>query len=136
MNFQKEINNMTDRALSKYKSAPIRKRTNEDRLKAVGNIYFLFSNGELKYIGQRQANGIKTRLDQHLFGKSFSVDHNNVQNGTISKWDKVKEELDRGKEITFKTILIEPDSLRTTIELELIARLKPEWNIQGKTMLI
>ena len=112
--------------------APIKNRTNEDRLNANGNIYFLLSDNQLKYIGQRQVKGIKTRLDQHLFGKSFSVDENNVQNGTVSKWNRVREELAKGKKITFKTILIEPDSLRTTIELELIIRLKPEWNIQGK----
>ena len=86
----------------------------------------------MKYIGQRQAKGIKTRLDQHLFGKSFSVNKNNVQNGTISKWNKVNVEIESGKLITFKTILIEPDNLRTTIELELINHFKPEWNIQGK----
>ena len=107
-------------------------RTQTDRLKAIGNIYFIYSNGILKYIGQRQSKGIKTRLDQHLFGKSFSLDEKNVQNGTISKWHKVKEEIDNKNKITFKTILIEPDNLRTTIELELIRKLAPEWNIQGK----
>jgi hypothetical protein len=110
----------------------MKNRTHEDRLNSIGNIYFIFSNSKLKYIGQRQAKGIKTRLDQHLFGKSYSVNENNVQIGTISKWHKIEEELEKGKEITFKTILINPDSLRTTIELELISRLIPEWNIQGK----
>ena len=133
MNFKKEIEEMTSKALVEYKDAPIKNRTNEDRLNAIGNIYFILSNNELKYIGQRQAKGIRTRLDQHLFGKSFSLNENNVQNGTISKWDKVEEEINNGNTITFKSILIEPDSLRTTIELELISRLKPDWNIQGKT---
>ena len=132
LNFQDEINKMTESALKEFENSAFYKRTNEDRLQAVGNIYFLFSNGVLKYIGQRQSNAIRTRLDQHLFGKSFSVDSNNVQNGTISKWDKVRSELENKNEITFKTILIEPDSFRTTIELELINRLNPEWNIQGK----
>lgn len=132
MNFQEEITRMTDEALNAYHDAPLKSRSDENRLSAVGNIYFLFSNGNLKYIGQRQSSAIKTRLDQHLFGKSFSVNENNVQNGTVSKWNKIQEELDNGNEITFKTILIEPDSLRTTIEQELIKRLNPEWNIQGK----
>jgi len=132
MNFEKDIEDMTDRAMEEYVNAQLNSRTHENRLSAVGNIYFLFSDNELKYIGQRQAKGIKTRLDQHLFGKSFSVDENNKQNGTVSKWHKVQEELNAGKDISFKTILIEPDTLRTTIELELISRLKPEWNIQGK----
>ena len=132
LNFSEEINQMTKRALVEYQNSTLKKRDNQDRLSAIGNIYFIFSDGILKYIGQRQAKGIRTRLDQHLFGKSYSVDQNNKQNGTISKWDKVKYELNIGKEINFKTILIEPDSLRTTIELELISLLKPDWNIQGK----
>ena len=132
LNFSEEINQMTKRALVEYENSTLKKRDNQDRLSAIGNIYFIFSDGVLKYIGQRQAKGIRTRLDQHLFGKSYSVDQNNKQNGTISKWDKVKYELNIGKEINFKTILIEPDSLRTTIELELISILKPDWNIQGK----
>ena len=132
MNFQIIINDITNQAISELEKSPIFQRTNEDRLKAVGNIYFLYSNGILKYIGQRQAIGIKTRLSQHLFGKSYSVDINNVQNGTVSKWNKVSEELEKGKEITFRTIHIEPDNLRTTIELELITHFKPKWNIQGK----
>ena len=84
------------------------------------------------YIGQRQSNGIKTRLDQHLFGKSYSVDANGKQNGTISKGHLVERELEKGNVIHFKIIHIQPDNLRTTIELELINRLKPEWNIQGR----
>ena len=123
---------MTDIVIDEFAKAPTLQRTSEDRLKAVGNIYMIFSNGNLKYIGQRQAKGIKTRLDQHLFGKSYSVDENNVQNGTISKWNLIKKEVDNGNTITFKTVLVQPDSLRTTIELELIRKLSPEWNIQGK----
>lgn len=123
---------MTEKAIKEFKNAELKERTNENRLSAIGNIYFLFSNKKLKYIGQRQSKGIKTRLDQHLFGKSYSVDDNGKQNGTISKWHLVKKELDNGNEISFKTILIEPDNLRTTIELEMIKKLNPEWNIQGK----
>jgi hypothetical protein len=132
MNFKKEIDEITKLAILELDKLKVYQRTNEDRLKAIGNIYFIYSNGEMKYIGQRQAKGIKTRLDQHLFGKSFSVDKNNVQNGTISKWNMVSAEIENGNKITFKTILIEPDNLRTTIELELINHFKPEWNIQGK----
>ncbi|MFT4669133.1 MAG: hypothetical protein ACI9M9_000069 [Flavobacteriaceae bacterium] len=132
MNFQNIINDITNQAIAELEKSPVFQRTNEDRLKAVGNIYFLYSNENLKYIGQRQANGIKTRLSQHLFGKSYSEDNNNVQNGTVSKWNKVNEELEKGKKITFRTIHIKPDSLRTTIELELINYFKPKWNIQGK----
>jgi len=132
MNFQKQVDQITDLAIEEFHKAPIKRRTKEDRLSAVGNIYFLFVEGELVYIGQRQAVGMKTRLNNHLFGSSYQVDENNVQNGTVSKWHLVQAALNKGQEITFKTILIQPDSLRTTIELELISRLCPEWNIQGK----
>jgi hypothetical protein len=132
MNFKKEIDEITKLAILELDKLKVYQRTNEDRLKAIGNIYFIYSNGEMKYIGQRQAKGIRTRLDQHLFGKSFSVDKNNVQNGTISKWNRVSTEIENGNKITFKTILIKPDNLRTTIELQLINHFKPEWNIQGK----
>ncbi|MDT0691574.1 hypothetical protein RM549_17415 [Salegentibacter sp. F188] len=126
---------MTNQVLKQMEKSPFLNRTNEDRLKAKGNIYFIYSDGELKYIGQRQAKGIKTRLDQHLFGKSYSVNERNIQNGTVSKWHLVKIELENEKEITFKAVTVEPDNLRTTIELELISRLRPEWNIQGKSRL-
>lgn len=132
MNFQNEIDQITDLAMIEYHNAPFKNRTHEDRLSSIGNIYFLFADGVLKYIGERQAVGIKTRLNNHLFGSSFRVNENNVQTGTVSKWHLVNEAISQGKVITFKTILIEPDSLRTTIELELISRLRPEWNIQGK----
>ncbi len=132
MNFKSEIDIITKKSLVEFEKAEFKKRSNENRLNAIGNIYFLFSNNELKYIGQRKANYIKVRLDQHLFGKSYSVDKNGKQNGTISKWNKVLTEIEKGNKISFKTILIKPDSLRTTIELELIKKLNPEWNIQGK----
>tara|TARA_B100000795_G_C22482551_1_gene317198 strand:+ start:199 stop:603 length:405 start_codon:yes stop_codon:yes gene_type:complete len=132
LQFQQQINEMTKKAIEEFESAVLKERTDENRLNAIGNIYFLFSNKELKYIGQRQSKGIKTRLNQHLFGKSYSINQEGKQDGTISKWNLVKKELDIGNHIHFKTIHIIPDNLRTTIELEMINKLKPEWNIQGK----
>jgi hypothetical protein len=132
LQFQQQINEMTKKAIEEFESAVLKERTDENRLNAIGNIYFLFSNKELKYIGQRQSKGIKTRLNQHLFGKSYSINQEGKQNGTISKWNLIKKELDIGNHIHFKTIHIIPDNLRTTIELEMINKLKPEWNIQGK----
>lgn len=41
----------------------------------------------------------------------------------------MKHEIDHGKEISFKVIHVKPETLRTTIELELIEKLKPIWNI-------
>ena len=132
LDFQEQIDEMTDKAFSEFEKADFKERSHEARSSAFGNIYFLFSNKKLMYIGQRQSRGIRTRLDQHLFGKSYSVDANGKQNGTISKWHLVERELEKGNDIHFKTIHIQPDNLRTTIELELINRLKPEWNIQGR----
>lgn len=132
INFQSEIESLVIKALTMYEQAPLKDRTNKDRLSAVGNIYFIHCNNLLVYIGQRKTSGIKVRLDQHLFGKSYRVNENNVQCGTISKWDKVNIELEKGNTITFKTILVKPESLRTTIEEELIGRLKPNWNVHGK----
>ena len=63
MNFKKEIDEITKQAIGELDKVKFYQRTKEDRLKAIGNIYFLYSNGEMKYIGQRQAKGIKTRLD-------------------------------------------------------------------------
>jgi len=132
MNFNKEIKKITDLVAHEFKQVPFVSRTNENRLNAIGNIYMIYSNKELMYIGQRQAKGLKTRLAQHLYGKSYSVDENNIQNGTISKWNLVLQEINKGNEITSKAVLIEPDTLRRTIELELIKIFKPKWNIQGK----
>lgn len=130
LDFSDEINKMTENSIKEYERAPFKQRTKKDRLSASGNIYFIFSNKVLKYIGQRHSESIKTRLNNHLFGSSYKVDKNGKQIGTVSKWHKVKEELDKGNEITFKTILIKPESLRKAIELELISKLDSKWNIQ------
>ena len=71
MNFQDQINEMTDQVLVAIEKAPILRRTNEDRLKTKGNIYFIFSNGQLKYIGQRQARVSKLDLHNIPLGNHF-----------------------------------------------------------------
>ena len=53
---------MVKLALKNYENAPMYKRSQENRLKAVGNIYFLFSDYELKYIGQRNLKELKLDL--------------------------------------------------------------------------
>lgn len=130
MDYQKQVKEIVNKALTEYEQAI--EYEIEDIEKAEGNVYFLCSNGDLKYIGQREAKGIKERLKNHLLGSGFKTDENNKQTGTGSKWDKVENELNQGKKMTFKTILIKPDSLRTTVELELIKYFSPEWNEHGK----
>lgn len=53
MNFKKEIDEITKQAITELDKVKFNQRTKENRLKAIGNIYFLYSNGEMKYIGQR-----------------------------------------------------------------------------------
>ena len=50
---------MTAKAVTEFENAELNERTHESRLNAVGNIYFLFSNNKLKYIGQRQTQTFK-----------------------------------------------------------------------------
>lgn len=91
-----------------------------------GNIYFIYADDELKYIGQRKIKDIKSRLQNHFTG-------NGEKHGTGSQWKKFSAEKESGSRMTFKTITVAPDSFRTTIEEELIKRLEPDWNSQGKT---
>ena len=42
LNFSEEISQMTKRALVEYENSTLKKRDNQDRLSAIGNIYFIF----------------------------------------------------------------------------------------------
>ncbi len=81
------------------------------------NIYALWtrkkstSEWTLKYIGQRTTTACWRRVSEHLF---------HVYHGTESKLERVREALRNGHEIGVTAILVEPDSLRLTVEDELI----------------
>lgn len=99
------------------------------------NIYALWTRGAtsdgwtLRYIGQRSVRGSirggTSRLSEHLF---------RVHPRTQSQLERVRGALAEGLEIGVTGILVEPDSLRLTIEDELIACAKLRarlWNRKG-----
>jgi hypothetical protein len=65
-----------------------------------GNIYGLYVNDELKYIGERQKGNLTNRLNTHFHC---------CPEGTKSKLDKVKEAFSEKNKVSYKTLLIEPD---------------------------
>ena len=107
--------------LSEQKSKAIEE--SKDLKPRQANIYFIYVDGELKYIGQRKMANCGQRLRQHLI---------KCPKGTGSKRDLVQEAIDKGQKVTFKTLLVDVDAFRTAIEEEFIRIEKPEWNIHGK----
>ncbi len=82
------------------------------------NIYCIYSSldkikWDLKYIGTRKRGNLKTRLSNHLLGKSIAT-------GTKSKFHFIEEELKKKKHISIKVISIKEDSLRMFFEEKLI----------------
>ena len=101
-------------------------------MNAVGNVYALYVDGELVYIGKSKALLIKQRLNGHLYGSGFVMDDNGKQTGYGSKWHKVSEALDNDQVVTFKCIMITPETMRGAIEEELINLYnKLNWNEQA-----
>ncbi len=100
------------------------------------NIYALWKreSGEawqLMYIGERKFESGWSRIEQHLFSTPKS---------TQSKLLEVKAVIESGAEIGITAILVEPDSMRLTIEEELIKRnsMSAEhliWNRKGRAKL-
>lgn len=126
MNFTKEINKLEDQVEKEVSEMKALEAVMGNVQVRCGNIYFIYADDELKYVGQRKIKDIKSRLQNHFTG-------NGEKHGTGSQWKKFSAEREFGRRMTFKTITISPDSFRTTIEEELIKRLKPAWNSQGKT---
>ncbi len=81
------------------------------------NVYAIWSREPksdkctVKYIGQRSVKDIRGRLMEHLWNKSDS---------TYSKLKEVRSEWDENNDIGISTVLIEPDSLRHAVEVQLI----------------
>ena len=81
------------------------------------NIYALWmrakssENWELMYIGQRSYEFGWSRVEQHLFS---------TPQGTQSKLQKVRNAIKAGAEMGVTGILIKPNSLRLSVEDELI----------------
>ena len=96
------------------------------------NVYALWTrakgaNWSLKYIGQRSVKKGWSRVGEHLFWK-----HPKTQ----SKLDQVLQALLAGEELGVTGILVTPDSLRLTVEAELISLSSKNgglpWNQKGK----
>lgn len=115
------------------------KNDNQERLLAeIGtgaNIYALWvkrtgsDQWVLMYVGQRTRKMIKARLNQHLFKKPTK---------TQSKIDFVRKEIASGSRIGVTTVLISPDSLRLSVEDEIISNLTKEksnlpWNLKSRS---
>ena len=83
------------------------------------NIYALWKRAnaeeewELMYIGQRSRKSGWSRVAQHLFS---------TPPGTQSKLQEVRAAVDSGAQIGVTGILVEPDSMRLSVEEELISR--------------
>ncbi len=83
------------------------------------NLYALWKRAgdqaewELMYIGQRSYKSGWSRVAQHLFS---------TPQGTQSKLQEVRAAIRAGDEIGVTAILVEPDSMRLSVEEELINR--------------
>ena len=44
LQFQQQIDEMTKKAVKEFESAVLKERTDENRLSAIGNIYFLYAH--------------------------------------------------------------------------------------------
>lgn len=95
------------------------------RLNSVsGNIYGIYVNDQIKYIGERQSGKITTRLNQHLHRCSEK---------TQSKLKEVECAFAAGEKVSYKTLLIVPDYERYALETYLIQNIDNlEWNIKEK----
>ena len=89
--------------------------------KVSGNVYGIYVDDELVYIGERSKGSITTRLNQHFHSCS---------KGTSSKLEKVQAAYKDGKKVAYKTILVEPDFERYSVETYLIKNLACPWNVR------
>src|SRR5690606_5655091 len=83
---------------------------------------------ELMYIGQRSRHSGWSRVQQHLFA---------TPQGTQSKLREVRTAIHSGAQMGVTAILVEPDSLRLSVEEELINRNSSAdghlpWNRKGR----
>lgn len=99
------------------------------------NVYALWKRDavteewELMYIGQRSHKSGWSRVAQHLFS---------TPKGTQSKLAEVRAAIESGAQIGVTAILVEPDSMRLSVEEELINRNSTSeghllWNRKGRS---
>lgn len=119
------------KALSYFENSSdsIEVKKSDSSLKNIqGNIYGLYVDDELKYIGDRQSDKIASRLNEHLHKCSES---------TNSKLKEVTEAYNSNKKVSYKTLLIEPDYQRYALEVYLIQNIDSlPWNIRDKKRIV
>lgn len=100
------------------------------------NIYAIWarenasSDWTVMYIGQRSMPACKDRIKQHLF---------HTPSGTQSKLLEVKNLVQQGYEIGLSTVLVNPDSMRLSVEDKLIYTNTPDtdalpWNNKSRNV--
>ncbi len=100
-------------------------------LQGTSGVYGLFTRDsghspwEVKYIGHTSTS--KQRITNHLFTKHEK---------TGAKLANVKSVVGMGKEVGISFLNIDPDELRTYVEMKLIDSIRPEWNLKGKSKMI
>ncbi len=100
-------------------------------LQGTSGVYGLFtrdnghSSWEVTYIGHTSTS--KQRITNHLFTKHEK---------TGAKLANVKSAIGSKKEIGVAFLNIEPEELRTYVEMKLIDSLRPVWNLKGKSKII
>ena len=126
---ERKVNNETEykKALDYFKDSngTTEVKQSDPNLTGIkGNIYGLYVNGTLKYIGERQCGKLTNRLNNHLKGCS---------DGTKSKHAEVTKAYASGNIVSYKTLLIEQDYERYSLETYLIKNIDTlEWNIRDK----
>ena len=97
--------------------------TNEIRIfqdsEDIGIIYFILSNGEVKYIGKSKGKKFRQRMKSHFC---------DVGKGTQSKYNFIKRDERDEKKVSLKFILIQPESFRNLLEEELIKKYNDDDN--------
>jgi hypothetical protein len=100
-------------------------------LRHRANVYAIFirsksigSEWQIRYVGQRKARELRSRLTQHLIEKN---------DRTGSKLELVKSAVCQRCEIGISYITVHPESLRLFVEESIIAKHKESlpWNNQG-----
>ncbi|MBF0380728.1 MAG: hypothetical protein HQL69_06910 [Magnetococcales bacterium] len=131
---------LTDRdpIIIEYKNKSDLKDNQKDNEKTISNeiggganIYALWKREndsnpwEVMYIGQREKKQVKIRLCQHLFKKP---------DATNSRIDNVKTIIENRGQIGISTILVEPDTMRKSLETCIINTIdsKLSWNTHKK----
>ena len=104
-----------------------------DKITKRGGVYAIFEKlsnkkSELKYIGQTDADGSKSRIRSHVVWRNKDTPSGKY---TGSKFDEVFQCVTSGKEIYISFCEIDPPSLRHYVEEKLFHTVTNGWNKHG-----